>query len=248
MARQATGQVIERNSKQGITYAARVRAYGQRHYISLGYSWKGDTRRQAETELQNILFAGCGGLALGFESVGFRTLGFELSDNAATSYNENLRGECIVERLNVESELPSAPVIIGGPPCQPFSNGGMRRADQDKRDGFPAFLAAVRKIEPEVAIIENVRGLMTGDHSWYFLQTLNNLREFGYVVDSLELNAAEHGVPQRRQRVFIVAHRGGLMLQTRRQRQPLLPGRPSQIFSLTHQPTLAGSHLPRMRI
>jgi len=55
MARQATGQVIERKGKQGITYAARVRAYGQRHYISLGYSWEGATRRQAETELQNIL-------------------------------------------------------------------------------------------------------------------------------------------------------------------------------------------------
>ncbi|MGO9447682.1 MAG: tyrosine-type recombinase/integrase [Solirubrobacteraceae bacterium] len=55
MARQATGQVIERHGKQGITYAARVRAYGQRHYISLGYSWEGTNRRQAETELQNIL-------------------------------------------------------------------------------------------------------------------------------------------------------------------------------------------------
>ncbi len=55
MARQATGQVIERKGKQGTTYAARVRAYGQRHYISLGYSWEGCTRRQAETELQNIL-------------------------------------------------------------------------------------------------------------------------------------------------------------------------------------------------
>ena len=55
MARQATGQVIEREGKQGITYAARVRAYGQRHYISLGYSWHGATRRHAETELQNIL-------------------------------------------------------------------------------------------------------------------------------------------------------------------------------------------------
>ncbi len=55
MARQATGQVIERKGKQGITYATRVRAYGQRHYLSLGYSWEGATRRQAETELQNIL-------------------------------------------------------------------------------------------------------------------------------------------------------------------------------------------------
>jgi len=55
MARESKGQVLEREGKRGITYAARVRAYGERHYLSLGYSWEGYTRRQAETELQNIL-------------------------------------------------------------------------------------------------------------------------------------------------------------------------------------------------
>lgn len=55
MARQTTGQVVTRNGKRGVTYAARVRAYGQRHYLSLGYSWDGYTRRRADTELQNIL-------------------------------------------------------------------------------------------------------------------------------------------------------------------------------------------------
>jgi integrase len=55
MARQATGQVLERKGKHGITFATRVRAYGTRHYLSLGYAWEGYTRRQAETELQNIL-------------------------------------------------------------------------------------------------------------------------------------------------------------------------------------------------
>jgi integrase len=55
MGPKATGQVIERKGKHGITYAARVRAYGERHYLSLGYSWHGYTRRQAETELENIL-------------------------------------------------------------------------------------------------------------------------------------------------------------------------------------------------
>jgi len=55
MARQSTGQVLERKGKRGTTYAARVRAYGERHYLSLGYSWEGYTRRRADTELQNIL-------------------------------------------------------------------------------------------------------------------------------------------------------------------------------------------------
>ena len=55
MARKSTGQVVERKGKQGITYAARVRAYRERHYLTLGYSWDGYTRRRADTELQNIL-------------------------------------------------------------------------------------------------------------------------------------------------------------------------------------------------
>jgi hypothetical protein len=55
MAREATGQVVTRTGKRGVTYAARVRAYGERHYVSLGYSWEGYTHRRAETELQNIL-------------------------------------------------------------------------------------------------------------------------------------------------------------------------------------------------
>ncbi len=55
MGRQSTGQVVQRKGKCGTTYAARVRAYGQRHYLTLGYSWEGYTQRQAETELQNTL-------------------------------------------------------------------------------------------------------------------------------------------------------------------------------------------------
>jgi integrase len=55
MAREASGQILERNGKQDTTYAARVRAYGERHYLTLGHSRDGYTRRQAETELQNVL-------------------------------------------------------------------------------------------------------------------------------------------------------------------------------------------------
>ena len=55
MARAATGQVVERKGKRGITFAARIRAYGERPYVPLGYSWEGYTRREAETELENIL-------------------------------------------------------------------------------------------------------------------------------------------------------------------------------------------------
>jgi len=193
-------------------------AVSPRHSATLSIgtttSWAEDVAislRPAESNLPLALdlFAGCGGLALGFESVGFKTLGYELAEDAAATYRANLSGDCVEERLQIGTELPRAPVIIGGPPCQPFSSGGKRRADLDERNGFPAFLDAVARIQPELVIIENVPGLTKGDRRSYFLRTLQDLREFDYEVEALDMNAAAYGVPQNRKRIFIVAHRGG---------------------------------------
>ena len=63
------------------------------------------------------LFAGCGGLSLGFEANGFKTIGYEMDEQASNTYNKNLIGECINEKLTVESEYPKADIVIGGPPC-----------------------------------------------------------------------------------------------------------------------------------
>ena len=89
------------------------------------------------------LFAGCGGLALGFEAQGFETLGFEMDADCVTTYRRNLSGECIHSRLSTDSQFPKAQVVIGGPPCQPFSVGGHQMGIRDARDGFPAFIAAI---------------------------------------------------------------------------------------------------------
>ncbi len=73
------------------------------------------------------LFAGCGGLSLGFEAQGFATHGFEMDADCFTTYNKNLKGNCTQITLNSETELPFGKVIIGGPPCQPFSVGGKQK-------------------------------------------------------------------------------------------------------------------------
>ncbi len=70
------------------------------------------------------LFAGCGGLALGFESVGFETIGFEADSDCCSTYRKNLKGECYEVFLNSQFKFPNADIVIGGPPCQPFSVGG----------------------------------------------------------------------------------------------------------------------------
>ena len=73
------------------------------------------------------LFAGCGGLSLGFEAQGFETLGFEMDADSCATYRRNLKGDCTQIVLTTDTKLPAAPVVIGGPPCQPFSVGGKQQ-------------------------------------------------------------------------------------------------------------------------
>src|SRR6267378_3537765 len=107
------------------------------------------------------LFAGCGGLALGFEAAGFETIGYEVSKDACATYRKNLRGACHEVNLSPGLELVDhAEVIIGGPPCQPFSVLGYQNGQGDSRNGFPVFLDAVERYKPKIALFENVRGML----------------------------------------------------------------------------------------
>ena len=154
------------------------------------------------------LFAGCGGLALGFEVAGFRTEGYEMEPSACKTYRENLHGDCHEAFLTSDSNFPTGVVaVIGGPPCQPFSVGGLQSGHQDDRDGFPAFLAAVRKCEPRLALFENVRGMLYRNKR-YLDGIEMELKRLGYAVEEFLLNAVDFGVPQRRERLFVAAHRG----------------------------------------
>jgi len=170
------------------------------------------------------LFAGCGGLALGFEAAGFETIGYELSKDYAATYTRNLKGRCEVARITADLLLPATPIVIAGPPCQPFSVGGKRQAAQDERDGFPAVLAAIKRGKPELAVIENVPGLLAGERRIYFDETAAALRDMGYIVEHQVLNAADYGVPQNRRRVFLVAHQGGFQFPEASQEQPVTAG------------------------
>ncbi len=153
------------------------------------------------------LFAGCGGLALGFEAQGFQTLGFEQDADACATYRQNLRGDCRQVVLTPETDFPAATVLIGGPPCQPFSVGGHQLGLKDSRDGFPIFIAAVERLQPDLWLFENVRGVLYSNR-WYFDQILAALKALNYVVEVRLLNAVNFGVPQNRERVVVVGHRG----------------------------------------
>ena len=153
------------------------------------------------------LFAGCGGLSLGFEAQGFETHGFEMDANSCATYRKNLKGNCTQVVLTTETELPAAPVLIGGPPCQPFSVGGKQKGLKDSRDGFPIFISAVEKLHPEIWLFENVRGLLYRN-KWYLDEITQSLQALGYIIETKLLNAVDFGVPQNRERVIVVGHKG----------------------------------------
>ena len=153
------------------------------------------------------LFAGCGGLSLGFEAQGFETHGFEMDTDSCATYRKNLKGNCTQIVLTPETVLPAAPVVIGGPPCQPFSVGGNQKGLKDARDGFPIFISAVERLRPEIWLFENVRGLLYRN-KWYLDEITQALQSLGYVVEIKLLNAVDFGVPQNRERVIVVGHKG----------------------------------------
>lgn len=159
------------------------------------------------TPLVLDLFAGCGGLALGFEANGFETRGFEMDMDCCATYNQNLSGECINVKLTPEYAYPKAQIVIGGPPCQPFSVGGHQKGIDDSRNGFPAFISAVRQAQPDLWLFENVRGLLYRN-KWYLDEVVLELEALGYVVEYQLLNAVDFGVPQNRERIIVVGHRG----------------------------------------
>ena len=153
------------------------------------------------------LFAGCGGLSLGFEAAGFATVGYEKNTSAASTYRQNLQGDCHCTTLSQGQNYPQADVLIGGPPCQPFSVRGRQHGINDARDGFPIFIDAVRRVEPRIFLFENVSNLFKR-HREYLDLILTELSNLGYYVRCECLNAVHYGVPQRRERLIAVGYRG----------------------------------------
>jgi DNA (cytosine-5)-methyltransferase 1 len=159
------------------------------------------------------LFAGCGGLALGFEACGFETIGYEMDENCCATYRQNLNGDCVQIKLTPEYHFPKAKVVIGGPPCQPFSVGGLQRGIEDSRDGFPVFISAIQQAQPDIWMFENVRGLLYRNKP-YLDEIVGVLEDLGYVIEYRLLNAVNYGVPQNRERVIVVGHRGTFKFPT----------------------------------
>ncbi|MDU6797089.1 MAG: DNA cytosine methyltransferase [Streptococcus agalactiae] len=164
------------------------------------------------------LFAGIGGFRLGMESAGHECVGFcEIDKYARASYKaiHNTEGEIElhdITRVTDESirRFGSVDVICGGFPCQAFSIAGNRRGFEDTRGTlFFEICRFASVLRPRYLFLENVKGLLNHDRGNTFEVILSALDELGYNVEWQVLNSKNFGVPQNRERVFIIGHLRG---------------------------------------
>ena len=159
------------------------------------------------------LFAGVGGIDLGFELTDhFSTVyANEIDENATITYEENFDLEVDCQDIhNVDpSNIPDFDVLLAGFPCQAFSIAGYRKGfDDEKGRGtlFFEIIRIVREKHPKVIFLENVKNLVSHDNGNTFRVILDYLTECGYFVKYQVLNAKDYGnVPQNRERIYIVA-------------------------------------------
>lgn len=159
------------------------------------------------------LFAGIGGICLGFKQAGFDVVWANEYDAAACrTYRHNFGSEYLVEsdiRSIHTNDIPDFDVLTAGFPCQPFSIAGRQKGFDDKRGNL--FFEITRIIDakrPKVIFLENVPNLMEHDNGKTFLVIFNSLAQFGYSVYYRVMASNEYGnLPQIRKRIYIVAVR-----------------------------------------
>lgn len=172
------------------------------------------TRNKAITFID--LFAGIGGMRLGFEAAGAScVLTCEINEAAIETYKHNFKPnhqhiytKDILE-LGMNNEIPQHNILVAGFPCQPYSIAGLRKGLKDERGGdiFKAILRILKKSSPDAFLLENVKGIVNHENGETFKFMIKSLELCGYniVHPPKILNSMTHAnVPQNRERVFIV--------------------------------------------
>ena len=168
------------------------------------------------------LFSGCGGMDLGLQggfeylNNNFKELSIEILlaiDNdpyAVKIYNDNFSHECIVKDVKdlKHTELPSHDILLGGFPCQSFSilaqNPPRLGIKDEKGELFFEMCKILKKKQPRFFVAENVKGILSANKKEAFPLIIKKFEESGYYVKFKLLNSSDFGIPQKRERVFIV--------------------------------------------
>lgn len=161
------------------------------------------------------LFSGPGGLSLGMKRAGIEPIAcIEKNKDAIATYDTHTPNAehflSDIRSISFERYRGLVDVIFGGPPCQPFSTGGLRRGTTDARNMFPEFIRALREVRPAAFLAENVPGLATRNRVEYLSELLNEFEALGFNVSWHVVSAADYGVPQKRRRLIVVGMRKGL--------------------------------------
>jgi DNA (cytosine-5)-methyltransferase 1 len=172
------------------------------------------------------LFAGAGGMTLGFEQAGFDVLAsVEIDPIHCATYEFNFPFwtvfcKSVVDITGAEIRSRSSisdreiDVVFGGPPCQGFSLIGKRVFDDPRNSLVNHFIRLVLELQPKFFVLENVKGMTLGKHKEFISVIINEFEQNGYKIrkDYKVLNAAEYGVPQNRERLFLLGCRQNLEL------------------------------------
>ncbi|MCW8955064.1 MAG: DNA cytosine methyltransferase [Sulfurimonas sp.] len=161
------------------------------------------------------LFAGAGGLDLGFEKAGFKTIwANEYDKEIWETFEKNFQNTILDKRsiVNIPSdEIPETLGLIGGPPCQSWSEAGKSRGIDDHRGQlFFEFIRVLRDKKPLFFLAENVSGMLAPKHEEALKNIKNHFIDSGYNLSFKLLNAHNYNVPQDRKRIFFVGFRKDL--------------------------------------
>lgn len=173
------------------------------------------------------LFAGIGGFRKGFEEAGYDCVfSSEINPACQKVYEANFRDEVFGDISKIDAdEIPNFDVLLAGFPCQPFSISGKKRGFQDTRGTL--FFDICRIIDakkPKVIVLENVKHLIHHDKGKTFETIFKTLERLGYHVSYQLLNAKDFGLPQHRERIFIIATKYGFFRfnKLKKQAKPML--------------------------
>ena len=162
------------------------------------------------------LFAGAGGMSLGASMAGIDVkLCIEKDEHALLTYCRNHNGTKVyAEDIQKVKKITASfkkkrTVLFGGPPCQGFSTSNQKtRSSQNPSNWlFNEFIRIVGLCDPEWVVFENVKGILETEDAKFFHSTYNSLKHLGYQLDYGVLNAADFGVPQFRNRLFIIGNK-----------------------------------------
>lgn len=158
------------------------------------------------------LFSGIGGFDLGFDYAGFNIIWANDFDKyACETYKVNVSKNIVCGDIRIEKDnIPEHDILIGGFPCQPFSTLGKLQGFEDQERGtlFFEIKEILKKHKTKVVVLENVKNIMNHDSGNTFKRILHELNSLGYVTFYHVFNSADYGVPQRRNRCYIVGFLG----------------------------------------